>query len=143
MSPITRTETQSFWRILRQVIDTGLPLLGVSIILGAVLFLETLHARVVVVVLGLLLIEMGVWKLAHQLLPNERQFHTLRTEGERFLLLIRHLNDAALALQDNDDPENRQAFAEIREMMHQSVEHMAEVAGKTDAELATRHEASI
>jgi len=143
MKPLMRTETQSFWRILRQVIDTGLPIVGVCITLGAVLFLEALHARVAVVVLGLLMIETGVWKLAHQLLPSERQFHTLRTEGERFLLLIRHLNDAALALQDNDTPETRQAVADIRDMMHQSVERMAEVAGKTDAEVTASQTASV
>jgi hypothetical protein len=28
-------------------------------------------------------------------------------------------------------------------MMHQSVERMTEVAGKTDAELAARHDASV
>ena len=143
MKPITRAETPSFWRVLRQIIDTGLPLLGVCVTLGAVLFLEALHVRVAIVVLGLLLIETGVWKLAHQLLPSERQFHSLRSEGERFLLLIRHLNDAALALQDHDGPETREAFADVREMMHQSVERMAEVAGKTEAELAARHELTV
>jgi hypothetical protein len=113
-----------------------LPLLGVCVTLGATLLIDAPHTRVGVVVFGLLLIEMGVWKLANQLLPDERQFHALRAEGDQFLLLLRHLNETAAVLKHDRTPENHRAFEEVRELMHQSVERMAEVAGKTDAELA-------
>lgn len=131
---------RSFWRVLRTVMHTGLPLVGVCVTLSATLFINAPHARVGVVVFGLLLIETGVWKLAHQLLPEERQFHALRTEGDQFLLLLRHLNEAALALKHDETPENHRAFEEVRELMQQAVERMAEVAGKTDAELAGAQE---
>jgi hypothetical protein len=138
----TRETNQSFWRTLRTVMHTGLPLVGVCVTLAAALFIEAPHARVGVVVFGLLLIETGVWKLAHQLLPDERQFHALRTEGDQFLLLLRHLHETALALKDDETPAHRRAFEEVQNMMRQAVTRMAEVAGKTDAELAGAQEIS-
>jgi hypothetical protein len=140
---ITTCEAKrSFWRTLRTVMHTGLPLVGVCVTLAATLFIEAPHTRVGIVVFGLLLIETGVWKLAHQLLPDERQFHALRIEGDQFLHLLRHLHETALALKDDDTPAHRRAFEDVQNMMHQAIARMAEVAGKTDAELAQAQEIS-
>ncbi len=126
----------------RHAIDTGLPFVGVLVILSAVLFVRGLRVQTPIVVLGILMLEAGIWKLAHQLLPSERTYQALRCEGDQFLGLLRQLNTAALAVQERDTPENHQAFGEVRDAMHQAVERMADVAGKTDAELADTQEVS-
>lgn len=59
-------------RIVRRILDIGLPLAGVVIILSAVLFLQEIRSQIAVVLVGIILIEAGVWKIAHQLLPNDR-----------------------------------------------------------------------
>jgi hypothetical protein len=130
-------------RTLRKVIDISLPLAGVAVVLGAVLFMrEDLRMQIAVVGLGMVLIEVGVWKGAHRLLPSDRKYLALRTEGNLFMKLLRELNVAALALRENDSPEHRQAFEEVRDAMRQAVERMVHVAGKTDAELASEREVS-
>ncbi len=47
--------TRSCLRILRQRLDTGLPLLGVVVILSAVLFMPEFPGQVAIVILGMLL----------------------------------------------------------------------------------------
>jgi hypothetical protein len=123
-------------RILRQRLDTGLSILGVVVILSAVLFVRELRSQVAIVVLGMLLLEVGVWKLAHYVLPSERQYLALRGETDRFLALVRQLHAAALLVQAQDAPAHRHAFEAVRCAMHQTVERMCEVAGKTHADLA-------
>jgi hypothetical protein len=73
---------RSCLRILRQRLDTGLPILGVVVILSAALFMRELRSQVAIVVLGMLLLEVGVWKLAHYVLPSERQYLALRCETD-------------------------------------------------------------
>ena len=128
--------TRSCLRILRQRLDTGLPLLGVVLILSAVLFMPEFPGQVAIVILGMLLLEAGVWKLAHHVLPSERQYLALRDETEGFLTLVRHLNAAALMVKAHDSPTHRQAFEDVRQAMHQTVDRLCAVAGRTEAELA-------
>ena len=128
--------TRSCLRILRQRLETGLPILGVIVILSAVLFVRELRGQVAIVVLGMLLLEAGVWKLAHHVLPSERQYLALRSETDRFLTLVRQLNAAALMVKAHDSPTHRDAFEDVRQAMHQTVARLCEVAGKTEAELA-------
>ena len=105
------------------------------VILSAVLFIRELHVQIAAVVFGLLMVEAGIWKLSQLMLPSERQYNALRSEGDHFLMLIRHLNEEALTVKTDDTPENQRSFEEIRGAMHEAVERMANVAGKTDAEL--------
>jgi hypothetical protein len=109
-------------------------MLGVMIILGAVLFLSEIRIQIAIVMVGIVLIEAGVWKVAHQLLPNDRRYHALRYEIDRFIALSRDLNEAALIVKVEDTPENRHAFDEIRESMHRAVDQISDVAGMTAAE---------
>ena len=128
-------------RTLRKFIDIAVPLMGVGVILGAVLFLRgDLRVQIAVVGLGMLLIEIGVWKIPHQLLGTGRKYLALRTEVDQFLHLVRQLNTAAVALRKDDSPQNRQALQEVPAAMRQAVDRMVHVAGKTDAELATERE---
>jgi hypothetical protein len=88
------------------------------------------------VVFGLFLGALGIWKEAGQALPSERQFHSLRGEVDQFLVLVRQFNTAALAAQTTDSAEKQQELLDLRQAMQQAVERMVEVAGKTDADLA-------
>jgi hypothetical protein len=122
-------------RTLRQVMDIALPLAGTGIILGVALFRQELQGTAFIV-LGVFLVEVGIWKLAHKLLPEQRKYHALRAQADQFLTLVRQLNTAALRVKENNTPENFQAVEEIRQKMQHMVDRMAAVAGKTDAELA-------
>jgi|GEM_PF-1925673 len=135
-TPDNLLETKkTVWRCLRTVLDIGLPLVGVAIILSSVLFVHELHRQITVAMVGILMLEGGVWKVARRLFPNERQYLSLRREVDQFIVLIRALNTAALAVQAINSSENRQAFEDIQQSMRQAVERMAEIAGKTEAEL--------
>jgi hypothetical protein len=122
-------------RHLRKGFDIGLPLIGVMMILGAVLFLRGIRIQIAVVMVGIVLIEAGVWKLAHQLLPNDRRYHALRYEIDAFIALSRDLNEAALAAKVEETPENQRAFDAIQEAMHRAVDQISDVAGRTAKEL--------
>jgi hypothetical protein len=127
---------KTVWRCLRTVLDISLPMVGVAIILSSVLFLHELHGQITVAMVGILMLEGGVWKVARRLFPNKRQYLPLRHEVDQFIVLIRALNTAALAVKAINSSENRQAFEDIQQSMRQAVERMAEIAGKTEAALA-------
>ena len=129
-------------RRLRKTLDIGLPIIGVIVILSAVLFLRDIHGQIAIVMVGIVLIEAGVWKLAHQFLPNDRQFHALRDEIDTFIGLSRQLNELALTMREEDSIEHRRTFNNLQTSMHEVVDHIASVAGKTSAELAVESETS-
>jgi hypothetical protein len=122
-------------RKLRKVVDAGLPILGTAIVFLAVLLLsdQQLTLRVVIVMFGVLMIDAGIWKLTHPLLPNERRYQGLRLEVDEFIKIVRRLNAAALdARQSPAAQENlRRTVAE----MHTAVDRMEKLAGKTADEL--------
>lgn len=124
-------------RAFRKIIDIGLALVGVAVILAAVLIVrEDLRLQLAIVGVGMVVLELGVWKAAHRLLPSGRRYLALRAEGDQFLKLVRELNTAALAVKQNASQAHKQAFDQVHDKMRKSVDRMAEVAGKTDAELA-------
>ncbi|MFQ5993696.1 MAG: hypothetical protein ACE5K1_01265 [Acidiferrobacterales bacterium] len=128
-------------RTLRKIIDIGLPFVGVAAILGAVLFVrEPLSIQIAIVGVGMLMLEVGSWKLRQHVMASRRSALALRAEGDGFLRLVRQLHAAALALKENDSPEHHQAFEEVRDAMRQSVERMADLAGKTNAVPASKPE---
>jgi hypothetical protein len=77
---------------------------------------------------GVLLLEAGVWGLVGGVLPSERRHPELREEGDHFLDLVRQLSAAAVARDDGteDDASYREALA----AMHSSVDRMGQLAGK-------------
>ncbi|MEJ2215321.1 MAG: hypothetical protein P8099_01785 [Gemmatimonadota bacterium] len=117
-------------RKLRNAIIFAVPVLGMAIVLSAVLVVASPRAELGLVVLGLLLVEGGVWRLAGSMLPNERRYLALRAEGNRFLAMIRHLNAAAIAVRQQETPGARMALEETKRAMHRSVDRMVAVAGR-------------
>lgn len=117
-------------RKLRRALPVVLPVLGVVLILAAVLQDGSVGAKVLLVVLGLLLMEAGVWRLADPFLPDDRKYTALRSEADRFMALVRQLNTAATALDRRDDQGPRFAISEVEREMHRAVDRMVEVAGQ-------------
>ncbi len=130
-------------RALQNVINIGLPFFGVGIILSAMVTMgEFPWSQVALVVLGVVLIQLGVWRAAHRLMPRGRQYLSLRAEVDVFLGFIRQLNTAALMLKEDDSPANRLGFEIVQGRMRQAVTRMAELAGKTEAEIAAERKIS-
>ncbi len=131
-------------RKIRHVTKVGLPVLGTVIIFLSVLtqYPEDVQAQLGVMVIGVLLIEAGVWGLALQILPDERCYLDLRKELDHMIELTRALNGAAIAagVTRADDESFRGTLAR----MHASVDRMAELAGQeTDANPAQPAETEL
>ena len=134
---------EAFLSTFRKVIEIGLPFAAAALILGAVLFVrDNLTIQVAIVGLGMVALEVGTWKLRRQVLMNKRKDLALRAEGDQFLRQLRELRAAAIAMKDNDSAAHHQAFDDARNAMRQSVERIAAIAGKTDAELAAERDLS-
>lgn len=119
-------------RRLRKTIEVGIPIVGMLVVFGGVLFISPteLQIQLLVVLIGVMMIEAGVWGMTKAVLPNERQFIALREEGDRFIGLIRSLNDAKIADNHDGTAETRRAVAAAMEEMHDSVRMMGELAGR-------------
>ena len=66
-------------RKIRRGIEIALPILGMGIIFGSVLFgPNDLQLQVLLVLIGVLILEAGVWGLTSGILPNERRYLALR-----------------------------------------------------------------
>lgn len=122
-------------RRLLKTLDVAVPVGGVLLVLAAVLFISQIRLQIAVVMLGLALVQVGVWNVASQMLPNERKYLPLRSEVDRFILLVRMLNGAALRVHANDTSQARQEFDAIKAALYEAVESIAAVAGRTESEV--------
>lgn len=130
-------------RRLRKAIEFGLPIVGMLIVFGSLLFVPSnlLQIQVFVVLIGVLILEAGVWGLTTGILPNERRYISLREEGDHFLVLIRGLNQAAVE-KNRKGQASTEEFREAVSLMHASVERMASVAGDEREDEKEEHEAA-
>ena len=119
-------------RKIHQAIDVALTGIGIAVIISSVMISDTtsLQVQLMWVVLGVLLIEAGVWGIAGKFIPNERRFGRLREEGDRMIKLIRQLNGAALARDQGLEDGSR--FQATLNEMHDTVRLMAELASLED-----------
>lgn len=118
-------------RKIRRALAVILPAVGVVLIVGAVLTGGSVGVKVVLVVLGLFLIEAGVWRLADPILPDDRKYAALRAEADRFMAMVRQLNAAAIALDRGDEEGPRFAIRELESEMHRAIDRMVTYAGRT------------
>lgn len=119
-------------RTLRRILHMIVPAVGMALVIGAVLFGESLPIQLFLVVAGLLLTEAGLFRLADPFLPDERKYRALRAETDHFIALVRQLNAAALAMDDAEDRRSTLALEEVQTEMHRSVDRMINFAGKTE-----------
>lgn len=127
----TLTSTHIDW------IDNGLLFLGTLIVLGAIVLVNDFGPQIIIAGVGILMIGIGIGRYTSRFFARQRHYNALRSEFYWFHSLVQKLNDAALSVKANDVLEARQSFEDIREAMRESVERMADVAGKTDAELTS------
>lgn len=122
-------------RDLRKLLAFGLPVLGTILVFAAILVPAisfNLQIQIGVVLVGLLIIEAGVWRLTAKILPNERRYLALRAEVDGFVDRIRVLNAHGIKLRNADTESMRGAFRETLDALHAAVDRMAEVAGRED-----------
>ena len=123
-------------RSIRKLFDIGLPISGMFLVFLAALGVQDLQVRILMILVGLMLIHVGVWKLANPLYPNERRYHDLRLETDRFINLVRDLNHTTLQARHMDTPDAWERQRGILQQMHRSVDQMADLAGREDHEEA-------
>jgi hypothetical protein len=80
------------YKVSRATIDKGMALTGVAIVLVQLIMLASSPLQVSMVILGVLLIYVGIWRLSSHVLPERRMFTPLRTEVDEFIRLVRKLN---------------------------------------------------
>ncbi|MEJ2679728.1 MAG: hypothetical protein P8174_11755, partial [Gemmatimonadota bacterium] len=104
---------------------------GMVLVLVAVLVVGSPGTELGLVLVGLLLVEGGVWRIASSVLPDERRYVALREESNRFVAMVRQLNAAAIALCGEETAGARLALEETKRAMHRSVERMVVLAGRS------------
>lgn len=134
MSEATKGVRSSRDRIAR-LVDAGLPTFGVFIVLAAVVLGGGGWGAIWMAVAGLLLVEAGVWRLGSRVM-HERRYLPLRREVGRFTGLARDLHHATTAARASGSPEARAELDRTLAAMRASLDRMAAVAGRTEAELA-------
>ena len=123
-------------RRIRHLIEASIAIAGAAIVFLALILISDANPqiRLGVVLVGILMIEAGVWNLPNYILPDERQYVDLRGKVDEFILLVRALNHAALEARATGAGEARRNVHGILDAMHASVDQMAELAGRTRAE---------
>jgi hypothetical protein len=106
----------------RATFDKAVALGGVLLVLSQLLLLAYSPIHVAVVVLGVLMIYVGIWRLVSHMLPNRRHYMPLREEVDEFIRLVRRLNTERAA---GDFPAAFETSAQLRE----TVERVIAVAG--------------
>ena len=97
---------------------------GLIIVASSFFFVEDVSKWYATVLLGLVFVLGGAWYGTHPFMTSERRYLVLRAELDRFVQLVRQLNRAAL------DPEAEAELQRVKSAMLESVERMAESAGK-------------
>lgn len=120
-------------RTIRKAVELGTPIVGMITVFAAVLLIPpaNLQVQLVTVLIGVLLIEAGVWGLTKPFLPNERQFLSLREEVDDFIDLVRLLNKAAVDRRIHTEIAEgaNGTFEEALADLHSSVRRMGQLAG--------------
>lgn len=121
-------------RGIRKAIEVGIPIVGMLVVFGGVLFISPteLQLQLLVVLIGVMMIEAGVWGMTKAILPNERQFVALRDEGDRFIVLMRALNEAKITDNLGSTDRTQAAVEAALEDMHASVRTMGVLAGQEE-----------
>lgn len=124
---------RSIRRFSQLLLTTG----GGALVVYAVFRVAEMRERVLLVALGLLIMELGIWQITGFMFPNQREYKPLRKETDYFLKLVRRLNRAAVAVQRGSE----NAVVEmdrVNEEMHHSVERMRRLAGQSEEPATAR-----
>jgi hypothetical protein len=86
-------------RRLRDVIDSVMTFTGVMFVLVTVLYTTASVGQVLLILTGLLMVQLGVWRVAGSVLPSTRTNEGLREAVIEYLALVRNIYQAANAQQ--------------------------------------------
>ena len=109
---------------LRDIIDRIVIYSGVLLVLGTIIFTEASSMQTLSVLIGLLMFQLGVWRVASRLLPSARRNHLLREEVNQFVKQVREMYRAANAKETS-------AFETIADKLRARTERVIDAA-KTD-----------
>ena len=118
-------------RKVRRSVNALFTVIGTALVLYAVFEIAGVYERVLVVAIGLILIEAGIWQFTRSLLPNERKYTALRKETDYFVNLVRRLNRAAIQV-ESGSPDANSELTRVHDEMHHSVDRMLRLAGQGD-----------
>ena len=107
-------------------------------ILWAVMGADTVLQRTLWAVLGVVLMEAGIWRITQSIFPDERSYRPLRKETDYFITLVRRLNRAAVDA-GRGSVAAEEEFARVHDEMLHSVERMRHLAGQTETQLGYRY----
>ena len=127
--------SHSGMRSIRRLSQFLITALGAAIVVYAVYMVEPMRERILYAVLGLFVMEIGIWQVTAFLFPNEREFKPLREETDYFLKLVRRMNRAAIALEKGSANASEEMDRVQQEMLH-SVDRIRRLAGQTESEAA-------
>lgn len=134
MSSSSNEVRQSGRNRIARILDSGLPVLGVTIVMAAVMWGGGGWGAIWLAVAGLLMVEAGVWRLGSRIV-HERRYTPLRREVQRFTGLARDLHHAEAAMHDENSPSAREARDAALAALQASLDRIAAVAGKTEDDL--------
>jgi hypothetical protein len=118
-------QSQTNWRrTINKYIGLATAVVGMGIVLSSFLFLRNPPLWYATVMVGLIIVMGGFLYGAHPFLTSERRYFALREEVDRFIDLVRKLNEAAVAKDTSGE------FDRVKSAMLNSVERMADLAGK-------------
>ena len=86
-------------RKLREVIDSVMTYTGVMFVLVTVLYTAASVGQVLLILTGLLMVQLGVWRVAGSVLPSTRTNDLLRASVIEYLALVRNIYQVANAQQ--------------------------------------------
>lgn len=119
---------------IARVLDSGLPTLGVAIVLAAVMVGGGGWGAIWLAVIGLLMVEAGVWRLGSRIV-HERRYQPLRREVDRFIELARELHHASAAVASGADEVARRRLDGAVASLRGSLDRMVAVAAMTEEDL--------
>lgn len=111
-------------RRLRDVIDSVMSYGGVMLVLGTILFTQASSIQVLLTLAGLLMVQLGVWRVASSVLPSTRTNHRLRDAVKEHLASVRELYRLANA-------KERASFTAVSENLRVQADAIIEAA-RTD-----------
>ena len=78
-------------RKLREVMDSVMTYTGVMLVLVTILYTAASVGQVLLIVTGLLMVQLGVWRVAGSVLPSTRTNQVLRDSVSEYLDKVREL----------------------------------------------------
>ncbi len=108
----------------RSALDQLLTIVGVILIVVPVALSSESWTPLIVVLVGIVMVGLGVWRLGTRIFSERRVYVGLRSEVEHFIKLVRRLNNHARAGETK-------MVDEIRGQMLDSVDRMVTYAGRS------------